>query len=483
MNPELDRQESSSDDPIGESFNQQSIYLPSADPDESVANLDFPEVAGASTAQSAESMQPTVNPTDATDVSMSDTSESLGSEPSPDISTSIDKMIADNNQGFAATIPIDTSSKKPKRKKMIIGVVLALLVAVLLGAGAVLALVYDKPENVIGDSLMKMATAESGSVKTVITNTNQGEASSFKLTTNINDQLQTHTTLTGALSLMESELKLDFEFVTNRFEDVYLKADGLIDIYSQFMALYLGMALPDDEQGTSNSNNLDNAIEGVNGKWIKFSVEDLDPESKAEVYKAYQCYQNTHQTFKSDKEAQKELLEVLKEHQMFDIESVGRETVNDKMANHYKISPVENIDQVSKQFAKGLIDTKVFKMVDQCSDQDLAKEFREEIERVDNEDTSFDQPEIDTVVEYWVDTVNHQPLRLKVVSTTNEVTTEVTSDIQLNTNPKVDIPTDVKTFDEVQNEIMQAMMEQYGEEEVMSPVPLNTPVLGVSWLN
>lgn len=359
-----------------------------------------------------------------------------------------------------ATTPTPAVATKPafavgsdNSKKKLILIIAGAVVVVLLASIAAFALWYNKPENVVSDSFMKVLTAKTseGSVSAVMEEAGTKTSVVASYAQNQNNEAA------GSASVDMSggegpAYKLSGKFAVDKEQTVYVKVDNVRKALEAMVgsdpsaAMYLEM--------------FEGVITSVEGKWISVSQKDLQELSGNESEdKELTCVQGKVTEFQKSKSQQNELQNLYNKNQFIKVAQKGTETVEGVYSNHYVLTADE---AKAKEFSKGVKSLTVFKNIDGCMAEDLAKQVDENInEKAD------DSTKSSSTVNYWVGVWSHEPVKVVVNSTEGEQKTTLEFKPKLNTNPSVSIPKADKSIKELQQELVTSTEALYG------PMPLD----------
>lgn len=306
------------------------------------------------------------------------------------------------------------SSKKP----LLIGVAAA-VIAVLAGGYAAYALWWNAPTKVVDDALASVVMAKNGTANGVMTIASEGSPSfNFAFDSKTIDQ-KSETTLNASTKVEGKDYKLNAALVTDK-DSYYVKVN---DLKKTLTSIY----------GDSQVVSLfDPIVSKIDGKWVVITPDDVKRLSGSDTAsnKEMTCVQNVLQGIKSNKNQQNELADAYQKNRFIVVkESKGVESIDGVQSNHY----VLNVDEAkAKSFGTALKKTSVFKAVDDCVAEDLAKSTDD----AENKTTSGSTP----TVELWVDMWSHKPTKLKITSDSKE-STKFTFESKFKFDTKVDIAT------------------------------------------
>ena len=198
------------------------------------------------------------------------------------------------------------------KKKLIPGMMIALIAVVIVCAGLVSAdYIYQQPQKVLADSVVNLFTSDAG-VYSATVNVSDSSGKSIALvniTTKTSDD-KTSSSLKASMELnyQDSKYRLEGEAMVVKGGDLYFKFSGLDEIVSQ-MKSSLGGAL---DQNASQS--IDNLVEQIDNVWVKVSSEDLQDFSSTAA-SGKNCLTETMEKYKNDDSATAELTEIYNKNQ------------------------------------------------------------------------------------------------------------------------------------------------------------------------
>lgn len=340
------------------------------------------------------------------------------------------------------TLPVE---KKSKKKPIILAV--AAVLAVVLTGGVVFGLWYNKPENVVADSFMKILTAES-SEGTLTAKISDEGTPTVSIAGGYKQSLEQEMLGKAKIEIDDNGKKysLDSAFAVSKDQTMYVKVDKLRETIDG-----LTEAQPMIGFYTEVFNDV---ITSVDGKWISISQSDLkELTGEDQADKELVCVEQKYNEFLKDTKQQNELKALYEKHTFIKVESKGTETVDGVFSNRYLLS---SDVKAANEFANGAKSLTVFKNIDGCLEQDLAKDVNDEIKDA----VELDEGE-KTTAEYWVGVWSHEPVKFKVNSTGKSGTLDLEFNPKLNTKPAVSMPKADKTFVELSKDIEAATSSFY----------------------
>jgi hypothetical protein len=257
------------------------------------------------------------------------------------------------DQSTAQTTKPSGFSKFLKNKKLVIGVIVAILIVVV-GGGSTYAYVsyFQNPQKVITDSLVNAFTAKTS----IYTGTIISDSSGVKVTVDITTKTNS---LTGSFDAKVTVVANGKTYIVNgsalydQSGNIYFKVQNLADIIAEAKS---GMAiLPSSPISVA----VDKIVAKIDGVWVKISSDDVKQFS-AETASSQTCINDTIKKFKDDKVAITELADVYSKNQFIVVE---KDLGQKDGSLGYQI---KSNNTVAKTFAEGLKGTKVYKSLNDC---------------------------------------------------------------------------------------------------------------------
>ena len=374
--------------------------------------------------------------------SPSDTIQTEAPRPAPLLAISDEPSSAP----FVPIILGDPPKPHSKRKWIIVA---AAVLLVLIGSGSVFGLVYNNPNNAVADSILKTLTASSanadGSLSVFVQDQfdikmgysyQQSTANQYELSTNLEQKAGDKT------------YKLNATLVGDTNKTTYVKIAKLAELSDALLG--------EEAQAYLDKDSYDKLVSAIDGKWISISNKDIESFAGESSNKELECVQQKFVSLRTDTGQQSELRDLYLKHPFIVTEYKGVEVVNGAMTNHYVLKGDEN---QAKEFTRGLKDTGLFKSIDGCVKEDLAKGIDEQLK----DDTSSKDSKAEETVDYWVNMWNHHPVKFKVGIKEDKDQTTFVADTKLNSNPTVTVPKADKSLSELKTEINNLV------ESVVSP--------------
>ena len=390
------------------------------------------------------------NPSDGQD-SVEVDQESFSVPPVVTAAPTISQMMSADDYQPAPVNQFATNTKKPGRKKTFIVATVALVLVSIIGAGAAFALIYDKPQNVVGDSLTKLISADSLSLtgKAIYNNSEDNQSALIDIKSDFNQSEQSYSEFIINIDGDPNSEKIKTLVATDKLEDLYLRIEGLEEVLKQ--------KAENDQENSFGYSMIWMVLSPFNNQWVKVSVSDLEDVNNKDTKEQIECAEMAYRNFRDDTALQRELWNVYVDNQLIDIEMVGRETVDGVGANHYVLTKADNYETRYKSYMEDVRKTRIFNQLNDCSDGELSKDMNQS--KIDKGSSSEDR------IDYWVSTISHEPVKLKLLSKSKEYSSELTLNMKLNTQPSFDMPKDFKTIEDLQSELKEAMNEYAPQEQ------------------
>jgi hypothetical protein len=165
------------------------------------------------------------------------------------------------------------------------------------------------------------------------------------------------------------------------------------------------------------------------------------------------CVQNIlGEGLRTNKTYQKEVSDTYQKNRfVFVKESKGIETIDGAQSNHY----VMGLDEDKAiAFGNAIVNTTVFKAVDDCVKQDLKKDFLDSNKKGESSKT-------DATTELWVNTWTHKPTKIKVTANDPDSSSKtiIESTFKFDTGKKVTVPKADTTVKDIEAEVEKLQQE------------------------
>lgn len=346
---------------------------------------------------------------------------------------------------FGAPVP----APKKKRKGLIIGIIVAAVVAVIGAGAAVYAFWYQNPEKVVTDSIVNLIKADT--IKYTGTATVSGD---MKLKIELDG--------TSMISASDVNAKVTFPLENHdytlegsaRFDkkgDLYVMFKNLKDFVKSYnenteMADDSAMGAPVD------TSMFDKIIAKVDNKWIKISSNDLADLSE-DLSKKQKCVSDALNKFQNDKKAIEEIAKVYEKNKFITIKQ-------DLGSKDWSLGyTIDSDTGKAKAFLKDVKNTTMYKTLHDCDPGIVIDD--EQIEQAAPADDESNER-----VELWVNQWSHTITKFKVTSTQPDSDNKGEFVVNPIFNEKADIetPKDAITLKQLQADIQELMTSEMPTE-------------------
>lgn len=344
---------------------------------------------------------------------------------------------------------LSVAPKKKSKKGLIIGVVLAAVVALgLASAAAAYTVVYNNPQNAVNDAFAKALAAKNGVVDGTASLKADNNTASVTYTYTVNDAAQSSVDASmNFVGTGDIDVDLKGQFVTTK-ESYYIKVDGVQSAITGLLG---------EEYGTVIDEYYGGLLDKVDNKWVVVTLDDINELTNGELKNdEATCIQEKTMRVQTDAQAREEVMKVYGANPLFTIEAKG----SDSDGNRYGLTPVSSQD--AKKFFVAFIETQYFTAIDDCTTDNLKESFTDEL---DASESSLDDTTKATL-DVWVDGWTHN-LNKIVLTAKSEDEYEMNAEFKfkLNTNPSVTIPEAETTVDDIKAEIESALGDFMPQEE------------------
>jgi len=252
-------------------------------------------------------------------------------------------------------ITISTVPKPKKGKKLIIGIIAAILV-VLIAGGSVFAFnsYYQNPQKVLADSIISAFTAKS----TIYTGNLTVDSGGAKVTLDITEK---NIAATGSLDAKLSifyggkNFKIGGGAIIDKSGDMYFKLSDLSSLISEAKTS-LGI-----DSSSNFSASIDKLVKKIDGVWVKISSDDLKQYS-TEASASKTCVNNAISKFKNDTKSINEIADVYRANAFIVLE---KDLGQKDGSLGYQIT---SKNAKLKAFLEGLKSTAIYKSLHSCDD-------------------------------------------------------------------------------------------------------------------
>lgn len=338
--------------------------------------------------------------------------------------------------------------KKSKRKLIIIGAIVAGIIAIL-GAGSALAynLYYQNPQKVVTDALMSVANAKSMTYAAGIDFTSTSASTPVSVTVDLNGGTASNksavTTADITVTVEDQTFTGSVETVIGEDQRIYVKANDLENTVADINTALESTAYA----GYDIAELFPNTIETLNDNWVEIDLASLDEDTFKEYDEAQVCIQGVLTRYEEDDSYGKEVADAYKANQfILTPESLGSRDINGVASLGYRL----DFDKEKlKAFATQVQDTKFIKELNECDD---SSSFKPE----DIEDVFETSGDTTTRYELWAARFGHE-LTLFTASAESkegEYKLGINFSPNLNATPEVTIPTNAISTDAVYDAVM-----------------------------
>lgn len=330
------------------------------------------------------------------------------------------------------------SAKSPKKKRLIIAVIIVASLVALGGIGAAAYnLWYQNPDKVVTDGIIHALTAKSAKVTATSTTNQEGTVfGSSKI----------ETMLTGTFTKSVGSADATFKVIT---EDKTHTVNGSF-VYDKDANLYVKLEkLQELVTSTGLDAFLGAAATHIDGEWIKIPAAAAIGQKTDD--KSGPCVKNALAKLESDKKVMTEIFDAYAGHRFIKVD----EKLGSKDGSlGYVISEDE---QASKAFAIALNNTTLFKDLQKCDKDAFTIDVDKQSEAADKSEKSR--------IELWVSRWSHDITQIKVTNTGDTSKSETIIKPIFNVSVRIETPQQSKSFEDVLKAI----------EESSTPTALDQP--------
>ncbi len=345
--------------------------------------------------------------------------------------------------------PNFAAPKKSKKKPLIIGILVALVVALVGGAAGAYVYMNNKPEKVLADAFTNTASdlldkkpatsvgelvfESKGDTPAKVTVKFDGKSSGE------NGQGSADVTVTFA----GKTYNVKASAVAFGEDEFYFKVENLKKTISTLTA--------SQPEFTLYASTLDPIVTKLDNQWIKVTKDDLKNLGMADEQKVDKCTAAV-QNLKLGKDDKKQLRKLFQENQfVVASETLKSEKAADEASFHYKL---DFNDAAAEGFAKQVIEMESFATVKKdcdISQKDIEDGFKKETDTKDKDD-------VKPVVELWVGKKSRRPTKFKIAANNKEFSMDFNTEVKLDAKGvTVEKPSDSISVNELKKEFEKLM--------------------------
>lgn len=356
---------------------------------------------------------------------------------------------------FASPQPM-TGSPNGKKKKWIIGGVVAGVLALLLGGGAFAYFAYQNPDKVIADGFVNLFHSQPRSMKGTISVENNEATVKATVDVKSNDKVA-NGTLTAAVTMKSLNQTFNgaIDFAATVDGDGYIKANGLDELADQYADTVIkaqeqqykayGMTITESQKKEFREQLLlqvEPVIKKINNRWIKFDTKANDDTSEQQ-----KCVTDAFKKLQSDRALRDELAKAYGDNKFINV----KEQLGVKDGSYGYVLDFDSTK--AKSFGDAAEKTAFFKELQKC----------------DGFSSSSNSSSTNTIkngnddkvrIELWVSQWSHQITALNIEGTDtsspmNETKLSFKFDIGYTNDDSVAVPKDAVDFNDLQKELEQ----------------------------
>jgi hypothetical protein len=328
------------------------------------------------------------------------------------------------------------SSEKPKwfrRKKFIIGIIVAVLIAIIAGGSAFAYIsYYQSPQKVISDSIINVVTAKS----LIFTGTINFDSSQGKASIVITSKTANATGSFDAVFNMTyggKTYSINGSALFDGSGDLYFKVGNLAGIVVQAETSF-GIS-----QSSSFSTDVNKLVARIDDTWVKITSKDLKQYS-TDTATTYTCLNDTIKKFKNDKSEINEVTDIYTKNPFIVVnKNLGQ--VGGSFGYQINVS-----NKKLKLFLDSFKNSKIYKTMHSCDNTFVID--------TSNMNTK-DETNKNSKVKLWVDAWSHQITKLEVNGTDSGTTISATILPKFNQAVTITAPKTSITLTQLQSDIQE----------------------------
>lgn len=342
--------------------------------------------------------------------------------------------------GFMPSV-VAASPQKPNRKKgLLIGIIIAVIVVLLAGGTAfAYKFWYQNPEKVVTDAFVHAIEA-----KTVIYKGNVhvvGDGSNVTVAvTGDQDGTSGKLDTTVTFAVDGQNYTVNGSGLIDKSGDLYVKLAKLDDLANAAKKMYT-----DPAERAAIAPLIDQLKAKIDGTWIKISSSDLKDFSDSYAT-TKTCVSDAIKKFKDDSAARNQLTNLYEKHQFITIE---KELGAKNGSLGYNLS---SDDAAAKAFANGLKSTDIYKQLHNC-DSSFTINTDDLTDNSNSKDTG--------TVTVWVSRWTHELTNATIHDTSDGTTTDLSIEPTFNQPVKVEAPAKSTTLSQLESDINDVIQAAY----------------------
>ncbi|MDO8335438.1 MAG: hypothetical protein Q7T74_01485 [Candidatus Saccharibacteria bacterium] len=360
------------------------------------------------------------------------------------------------NAQSAAFIP-DEGPQKSK-KKLIIGIVIAIVVILGIASATAFAYYYTSPEKVVQDSLqntIKAKTVVTDGTFNVTDKTSNGSVAVQFSSQSDNEKLAG--SLDAKIKIDYEDFKLDLEGAGMIAEsgDLYFKIDNASELLEKSLATDYGKYYASNPALVSK---LKAFVAKIDSRWIKVDKETVSEYSK-DYDEQQTCTKKAIKKFYSDDKQQQQVADIYKENRFVIIKDTGKsKTINsqDSVAYDIKFS-ISKMETFNKKLEK----TDLMKALNKCTDS------TEPTEGMSSDEINDAQKEANKVkTTLWISRWSHELQKVEVGTSDKETgTMDFAINLDTKTQPKLKDPANTLDAKQLVKELEAIYTEALGAQD------------------
>lgn len=364
---------------------------------------------------------------------------------------------------FPSTAVVAGSKGRFTRRQRRLIVALTSLLLVLGLTGSIFYFVYNKPETVVADSFMKLATANSSTIQANATVHADNTTAVLQVRTDTSSGSQGMAIVDGSLKSGDTNLPLKLSFAVDKEDTLFFKVDKTRQILDTFKRTLADSGA----DSTRAAAAMEAFAQSIDGQWISVSDDDIETlTGQRQDDQASKCVEEQLTSFRSAKSQQEEVRQAYDKNKFVVVEQRGLEQIDGVYANHYRLKQ----DQAkARSFMLAMRDTQLFKNIDNCTDVDLAGVVKDSADDIKSSVDTPSSSALTITTDYWVSIIGHEPLRSTIDIREGTKTALFDIRYKLNNNPTITIPNADKSILDLRREIEQITEQSVPTSRSTSP--------------
>lgn len=329
-----------------------------------------------------------------------------------------------------------------KRKKIILGILVPVLLLLAIGGGAAFAM-YNSSTKVVGDAITNALLAETAHIKGDAKVSGESEGRHVGVT--VDYDIKSNNKLMQAdlgvdVNVPPMSIDLSGGIISDVSGDFYFKIDNAKQIFQNLFGIDTNSVDP----SIDGANTL---VEMVDNKWVKVDAADLEESMTEEEKRQSECHERLAKDMSENRDLTREVTNVYRQHDFINADALDSDDIS---ILHYKLTFDE---EKAKSFAAEFKSTEIHKRLVDCDKEFEIKE--DDIKKLISQVNKAN-------IEVWIDRWSHQFTKISISGKEKSVNYSATMDTTFDQPVAILVPQDATPFKKIQEEYMNMLGGFYG---------------------